>query len=229
MALVAVVQARYSSRRLPGKVLQQVAAKPLLEYLLERLARCSTLQGVVVATSVEESDDAIARFCNERGIALYRGALADVLGRFIGLAETLSFDALVRINGDSPLLDPAIVDRAVELFQEGGADLVTNVYPRSFPKGESVEVMSVAALRKAAEQTSDPCDHEHVTRYFYQHADRFRIRNFKREPSVADIQLSVDTPEDLSAFGQLVAAMRRPQAEYGLDEILALREHRALH
>jgi len=229
MALVAAVQARYSSRRLPGKVLHEVAAKPLLEYLLERLARCSTLQGVVVATSVEGSDGAIARFCMERGIALYRGTLADVLGRFIGVAAQLDLDALVRINGDSPLMDPAIVDRAVELFQEGDADLVTNVHPRSFPKGESVEVMSVAALRQAAEQTSDPLDREHVTRFFYQNAERFRIRNFKREPSVADIQLSVDTPEDLDAFRQLVAAMRRPQAEYGLDEILALREHRAQH
>ena len=224
MALVAVVQARYSSRRLPGKVLEQVAAKPLLGYLLERLARCSTLRGVVVATSVEESDDAIAHFCVERGIALYRGALADVLGRFVGVAQTLNLDALVRINGDSPLLDPAIVDRAVELFQEGEADLVTNVYPRSFPKGESVEVTSVAALRQAAEQTCDPLDREHVTRFFYQNAARFRIRNFKREPSVADIQLSVDSPEDFQMFAQLVAAMQRPPAEYGLDEILALRE-----
>src|SRR5689334_213909 len=130
MALVAVVQARYSSRRLPGKVLQEVAAKPLLAYLLERLARCSTLRGIVVATSVEKSDDAIARFCIERGIELYRGPLADVLGRFVGAAETLNLDALVRINGDSPLLDPAIVDQAVELFEQGDVDLVTNVHPR---------------------------------------------------------------------------------------------------
>jgi len=95
---------------------------------------------------------------------------------------------------------------------------------RSFPKGQSVEVISVDALRRAASQTDDAEDREHVTRYFYRHPEQFRIRNFKREGDAADIQLSVDTPADFQMFEQIVAAMERPPAEYGLDEILALRE-----
>jgi spore coat polysaccharide biosynthesis protein SpsF len=226
--VVAVVQARYSSQRLPGKVLREVDGKPLLWFLLERLARCKRLSRTVVATSTDASDDAIARLCSERGVGLYRGPLDDVLGRFIGVADQLGEPALVRINGDSPFMDPAIVDRAVGLFQTDDADVVTNVHPRSFPKGQSVEVIATAALRQVAEQTSDALDREHVTRFFYRYPEQFRIRNFKREPNVADIQLSVDTPEDFEALVQLVASMRLPQEQYGLDEILALREHRAL-
>src|SRR5689334_20418769 len=113
MALAAVIQARCSSQRLPGKVLRQVAGRTLLEFLLERLGRCREVSRIVVATSSEASDDAIAGFCQARSVALYRGALDDVLGRFLGVAAELGEPALVRINGDSPLLDPAIVDRAI--------------------------------------------------------------------------------------------------------------------
>ncbi len=229
MALVAVVQARFSSERLPGKVLREVAGKPVLAYLLERLACCRSLSRTVVATSTEASDDGVARFCEQYGVAVYRGALHDVLGRFVGVAAELDETALVRVSGDSPLLDPAIVDRAVELFGSGDADLVTNVHPRSFPKGESVEVIAASALRLAAQESDDQLDREHVTRFFYRWPERWRIRNFKREPSAADIQLSVDTAEDFDALVRLVAAMKRPQAEYGLDEILALRELHALN
>jgi spore coat polysaccharide biosynthesis protein SpsF len=223
MALPAVIQARCSSQRLPGKVLRQIDGRTLLDFLLERLARCRGLSRIVVATSTDGSDDALAAFCRSRSIVFYRGALDDVLGRFVAVAGQLGEPALVRINGDSPLLDPAIVDEAVRLFEEGGADIVTNVHPRSFPKGQSVEVLAVTALRRAAEQSDDPSDREHVTRFFYRRPEQFRIRNFKREPAAADIQLSVDTPEDFAALERVVAQMRRPQAEYGLDEILALR------
>jgi spore coat polysaccharide biosynthesis protein SpsF (cytidylyltransferase family) len=223
MSMVAVVQARYSSQRLPGKVLREVAGRPLLAYLLERLACCRALEQTVVATSSDADDDAIERFCKAIGMACFRGDLHDVLGRFIAAAQWVGCDALVRINGDSPLMDPAIVDRGVGLFEEGAADLVTNVHPRSFPKGESVEVVAVSALRRAASLSSDSQDREHVTRYLYRHPEQFRIRNFKRAQDVSDIQLSVDTPEDFAAFAALVARMDRPQAQYGLDEILALR------
>lgn len=224
MPLVAVIQARYSSQRLPGKVLREVDGKPLLGYLLERLRRCREIAQTVIATSTDASDDAIARYCEAHDTRLYRGPLEDVLGRFVEVAESLDESALVRISGDSPLMDPAIVDRAVSLYGAGGADLVTNVQVRSFPKGQSVEVIAVDALRRAAAQTDDHEDREHVTRYFYRRPEQFRIRNFKRERDAADIQLSVDSPEDFQMFAQLVAAMQRPPAEYGLDEILALRE-----
>jgi spore coat polysaccharide biosynthesis protein SpsF len=224
MALVAVVQARYSSQRLPGKVLREVDGKPLLGFLLERLHRCKHLSQTIVATSTDASDDAIARFCTDKAVPLYRGPLDDVLARFVGVAGQLGESALVRISGDSPLMDPEVVDRAVVLYEEGDADLVTNVQIRSFPKGQSVEVIARAALQRAAEETSDSQDREHVTRYFYRHPERFRIRNFKRDPDAADIQLSVDSAEDFEMFARLIAAMRRPPAEYGLNEILALRE-----
>src|SRR6185312_7877584 len=107
-------------------------------------------------------------------------------------AKAAGFDALVRVNGDSPLLDPALVAEGVALFRAGGADLVTNVRPRSFPKGQSVEVIAVAALAAAMAETRDPADREHVTPFLYAHPERFRIRNFAAPRPRPDLQLSVD-------------------------------------
>jgi spore coat polysaccharide biosynthesis protein SpsF len=155
--------------------LREVDGRPLLGYLLERLRRCREIAQTVVATSTDVSDDAVARYCEAQATRLYRGPLEDVLGRFVEVAESLDASALVRVSGDSPLMDPAIVDRAVSLYAAEGADLVTNVQVRSFPKGQSVEVISVDALRRAASQTDDAEDREHVTRYFYRHPEQFRI------------------------------------------------------
>ena len=135
MKIGAIIQARMSSERLPGKVLQQIAGKPMLQYLLERLEHCEVLDGLVVATSVDESDTPITSFCQRYGVSCYRGDLNNVAGRFNDVLDSYGFDAFVRINGDSPLLDQRLVDKAVELFKQHEADLATNALVRSYPKG----------------------------------------------------------------------------------------------
>ena len=144
------------SARVPGKVLRQLAGRPLLGHLLDRL--CTLGMPLVVATSDDRSDDAIASFCVAEGVAVHRGPLDDVAARFVGAARERGIDPIVRVSGDSPLLDPAIVRRALELWEPGL--LVTNVRPRSFPTGQSVEVFELAALERA-ELT--PEAREHVT------------------------------------------------------------------
>src|SRR5262249_25790921 len=168
---------------------------------------------VVVATSSQPSDDALASLCASLGVQVYRGQLDNVMARLLAAADTRSLASFVRLNGDSPLLDPAIVDRGVALFEGRVCDLVTNVFPRSFPKGQSVEVVSVPALKRAAQLTADRDDLEHVTRYFYRHPAEFKIVNFAYETDMGGFQLSVDDPSDLAWFETLVTGMTRPHWE----------------
>jgi spore coat polysaccharide biosynthesis protein SpsF len=223
-APVAIVQARSSSRRLPDKVLLELAGKPMLAYTVERLRRSRAVRDVVLATSDRADDDRVAALGERLGVDVMRGALDDVLGRFLAAAKAAGADAVVRISGDSPLIDPQLVDRVVARFAADACDLATNVFPRSFPKGQSVEVVTMNALERAARETADPEDREHVTRFFYRNADRFEIRNVASPRDLSHVQLSVDTPEDLALVRGIFAAMDRPHWEYGLDEILALRE-----
>jgi spore coat polysaccharide biosynthesis protein SpsF len=222
MRIVGIVQARMSSSRCPGKVLRQVGDRPLLQYLLERLRRCQGLDDLVLATSVAESDDPLAAFATRAGVACHRGDLANVAGRFAAVLAAHPCDGFVRINGDSPLLDPALVDHAVALFRAGGCDLVTNVHPRSFPTGQSVEVVDSDRFRAAVREMTEPEDVEHVTRFCYRHAARFRITNFASGNAWSELRLAVDTREDLARFARLVANMSRPHWDYSCADLVTL-------
>lgn len=212
-----------SSSRLPGKVLAPVAGRPLIALLLERLALCKGLDAVVVATSSEASDDVLTDWCAGAGVAVHRGPLDDVAGRMLGAASSQGLDALVRVCADSPLIDPALVGRAVALLRAGDHDLVSNVVPpRTYPPGQSVEAMRAGALDAARELMDRPGDREHVTPALYRHPERFRIAALRADPPCPDLRLVVDTADDLAALRELVARMDRPQAEHGLNELMAL-------
>lgn len=209
------------SQRLPGKVLRDLAGRPLLQYVLERLQRCRALADVVVATSTDRSDDPVAEFCAARGISCHRGPLEDVAGRFVEVVRALDLDACVRVSGDSPLLDPGLVDRGTSLFDHS-VDLVTNVRARTFPPGQSVEVVRGEALVDAYERMVEPDDREHVTTLFYREPGRYRIQSFEAARPYGALKLSVDTEDELAAVAALIGRMKRPHWEYGLDEIARL-------
>jgi spore coat polysaccharide biosynthesis protein SpsF len=214
------------STRLPGKVLMELDGRPALDYLLERLDHAQTLDAVIVATSVEAADDAIARHCAAAGMRCHRGAHDDVATRLLEAAQAAALDALVRVNGDSPLLDQALVDRGVRLFRQGGRDLVTNVHPRSFPRGQSVEVIDCAGLRAALPRLSGQ-DREHVTSGLYRDPGELTIENFDAGaegvgPDGGETRLVLDTPEDARCIEAVLRAMRRPHWQHGWTEVLAL-------
>jgi spore coat polysaccharide biosynthesis protein SpsF (cytidylyltransferase family) len=212
-----------SSSRLPGKVLAPVAGRPLLALLLERLERCDGLDAVVVATSDDPSDDVLAAWCAAEGVDVHRGPLDDVAARMLGAASARDLEGLVRISGDSPLIDPALVGRAAAGLRGGDADVVSNVVPpRTYPPGQSVEALRADALAAATALMDQPGDREHVTPALYRHPERFRIVALRADPPCADRRLVVDTADDLAALRALVARMHRPQAEHGLDELLVL-------
>lgn len=217
-----VIQARMSSARLPGKVLAPVRGRPVLGYVLDRLAAAGTGDVTLVATSTHASDDPVAAFCAERGVACLRGPLEDVAARFALACERHGLDAFVRICGDSPLIDPGLVDAAVTAFRDRRPDMVTNCRPKRYPAGQSVEVLDAAAFLRAVPRMREHTQREHVTPYFHEHASEYAIHALTADQDHSDVRLVVDTPEDLIAFERLLAAMTRPLAAYSWRDLAAL-------
>ncbi len=222
MDVGAIIQARMSSQRCPGKVLRNVNGKPMLMYIIEKLQRTANLKQIVVSTSKDGQDDLIEKFCRQHRIECYRGSLDNVVGRFCGALNQYPMDAFVRVNGDSPLIDSDLIEEGMEIFNEGSYDLVTNVFPRSYPKGQSVEVVNSKTFKDTAERIVTKDDMEHVTRFFYQNADEFKIFNMLSNEDRSGMQLSIDTEEDMKLFDELISQMDRPHWSYHLAEILKL-------
>ena len=215
--VVATLQARMSSKRLPGKVMRQIAGKPMLQHTVDRLRRCKAIDGIWIVTSTDATDDPIEAFAKRSLVNMFRGDLDDVASRILGAARA----AVVRISGDSPLIDPVIVDRAVALYRREAPDLATNVLHRTFPKGQSVEVISVPALELACSEMKIELDREHVTTWFYRNPDRVRIVGFESEKRRDSYQLSVDSQQDLERAEAILKMLGEPAAEHGLEAIVA--------
>ena len=220
MKIGILIQARMNSSRLPEKVMYKVGGKPMLLYLIESMRQCSGLDEVAVATSVESSDDAIMEFCIKRDIVWFRGSLNDVAQRLLKAADWLKLDAFVRVSGDSPLLDYRLIDHAVEIFKSDKLDLVTNILKRSYPKGQSVEVLDASTYHRAYSLMSTGREKEHVTLHYYNNLDRYSVQNFESGEDFGRIQLSVDTPEDAQRFESVVQSFEKPHWEYRFRDIL---------
>lgn len=218
----AIVQARMGSERFFGKVLHRVAGQPLLQYLLERLKHSCCREAIVVATSLEASDDPIAAFCQGQGVFCHRGSLLNVASRFREVLDIYRFEGFVRVNGDSPLLDQQLIERGVEIFLRGDYEIVTNVWPRTYPAGQSVEVLAAETFKQGLARMRDPEDLEHVTKFFYKNSEDFRIFNFNAVENLSSVHLATDTRKDMEIFAAIIAGMTKPHWQYGLKEILEI-------
>lgn len=214
-----VVQARTGSVRLPGKVLADLGGRPLLAFMLRRLRELD-VDDVVVATSDRPADDAVAELARAEGAAVVRGPEEDVLARFALALDAHPADALVRLTADCPLVDPEVVEEAVGLWDESGADYVSNTLVRTFPDGLDVEVVAAAALRAAAAEATDPVEREHVTPFVYRRPDRFRLRSLRHDEPLGDLRWTVDTDGDLAYVRGLVE--RLGGDDFGWQDVLAV-------
>lgn len=219
--IAAIMQVRMSSSRLPGKAMRPLRGRVLLGHVVDRMRRARTVDSLWIATSTDRQDDAVEAFAQAERVNLHRGALDDVAGRLLDTARAAGAQALVRISADSPLIDPAIVDHAVTLFRRERPDLASNVVRRTFPKGQSVEVIDVAALARAHQAMTTAAEREHVTPWFYADPARACIVGFESPEPRGDLQLSVDTPEDLGRVEAILAHLGEPAAAHGLAAILA--------
>lgn len=201
-------------------MLRTVQGRPLLGYLLDRVSLCGL--PCFVATSTEPSDDTIADFCTSYGAQCRRGPLDDVAGRFMSVLDSEGLDTFVRICGDSPMIDPALIRDMVRRHENARPDLTTNVLVRTFPKGQSVEVLDAEAYRRAYSRFRTPDHHEHVTRYFYENADDWRIESVTQDEDFSSLSMAVDTEDDMLAFESVVNAMSNAPGGCGWREILPL-------
>lgn len=205
MTTVAIVQARMTSSRLPGKVLADVAGRPMLARVVERARAARSLDRVVVAATDRPADDPVADWCAAAGVDCFRGDETDVLGRFAGAARAFGADVVVRLTADCPLLDPAVIDRVVgELLDHPGTDYASNVTARSYPRGLDVEAFTAAALGRMDQLGRSAAAREHVTvPVRLERPDAFAVRQVRSPEDDSDLRWTVDTAADLE-FVRLV-------------------------
>ena len=221
MTATAIVQARMTSTRLPGKVLLPLGGEPMLLRLIDRLRRAETCEAVVVATTVNSTDDPVVALCARLDVPCTRGSEHDVLGRYVAAAAQHDAERLVRVTADCPLLDPAIVDQLVEEHASSGCDYVSNMLPPTWPYGMAVEVFSHAALISAHECATKASDREHVTPYIYGHPERFELRNVRNPTDLSGHRWTVDTPADYELVSRLFDAVYPGNPNFTLADLLA--------
>ncbi len=195
--MLALIQARLSSVRLPKKVLRKIGEKTILEHCHQRVSLATGVSKIVVCTSVDDSDKEIAKFCKKKQWNVATGSLNDVGLRLSTIAKQERQCSFLRISADSPFIDPQIIDTAILLSKSKMFDLVTNIFPRSFPKGQSVEIIRTEALYSICKNNCTKEQKEHVTSYFYDNSDKFKIISFQSGGCFENSNHSVDEMSDL--------------------------------
>jgi spore coat polysaccharide biosynthesis protein SpsF len=224
MRTIITIEARMRSTRLPGKVLAPILGEPMLARMVERLRRVRRADGIVVATTVHPADDPIVELATALGVGVHRGSEDDVLARVLGAATAAGADLIVETTADCPLIDPAVVDQVIATFATNQVDYCANVLAPTYPRGLDVQVFPTRVLAEVAELTDDPADREHVSLFIYQHPERYRLLNVASglAPSVGELRLTVDTPEDLALVAAIYDALYPTRPTFGLADILGL-------
>lgn len=220
--IVAILQARASSIRLPGKVLRPLLGVPMLARQIERLRRSGQIERLVVATSTQPADDAIAALCAPLSVDCYRGNLEDVLDRYYQAAKHHGATVVVRLTGDCPLADAELIDSVISTHLEHGNDYTSNTLQPSYPDGLDVEVFHFGVLEQAWREATLPSQREHVTPFIYQHPERFRLENVRSTEDMSQLRWTVDEPEDFEFVRRVYEALYPVKPDFGTNEILDL-------
>ncbi len=199
---VAIIQARSSSKRYPNKVMTYVNEKPLLYYVMSRVRKSKNIKKVIVACSILKSDSSIVKFCKKKKYKTYRGSLNNVLDRYSQVCKKYKLKYFVRISGDSPCIDPNLIDKAIQIFKKKNCDIVTNVFPRTYPRGVSVEVIKSKCILDLNKKKIHDFFREHITSYFYKNYKNYKIINFNYKENLSKINLSVDKKSDLKKISK---------------------------
>jgi spore coat polysaccharide biosynthesis protein SpsF len=221
---VAIIQARMSSSRLPGKVLRLVGSQPMLARVVARASRARLVDEVMVATTTDPSDEPIAEYCEKAGITCFRGNLYDVLDRYYQAAKLSGASVIVRLTADCPFIDPEEIDRTITHFHLTCADFSANRLPPPFRRttaiGMDTEVVSFVALERAWQEAAEPFEREHVMPYLYDMPGRFKISVADWEKDLSHLRFTVDTPADLEVANQVYAAFD-DHDDFTLQDLLA--------
>lgn len=221
--ILAVLQARMSSSRFPGKVLAPpLLGEPMLFRQIERIRRARSLGDLVVATSTDDSDLPLAEACAARGVKVARGSLGDVLDRFVTAARPFAPEAVVRLTGDCPLADPAVIDAVVARYRAGTFAYASNVEPPTYPDGLDVEIVRMDALERAHRDARLPSEREHVTPYVRNHPELFQRANVESPVNLSHLRWTVDEPADLAFVEEVYRRLYPANPAFTTRDILEL-------
>ena len=206
--MLILIQARMDSKRFPKKVLKKINNKELLKYMIERIKKTKLGSKIVIATSYKKTDNPIISFCKKNKFNYFRGDLNSVSQRLIEAAEKFKKNFFIRISGDSPLIDPKIIDELILFHNKNKKyDLVSNRLDKSIPPGQTVEIVNTRSLKIAQKKFKNKSHYEHVTKYFYENEKGFKIKNFISNKKFSKMNLTVDSPKDLNKIRYIFNSM----------------------
>ncbi|WP_252312056.1 cytidylyltransferase domain-containing protein [Sinobaca sp. H24] len=221
MKVVAIIQARMGSTRLPGKVLKEINNKPLLEYQFERLKQTKKIDQLIIATTTNKADDPIIEFCKNNNLSYFRGSENDVLSRYYEAAKKYNADTVVRLTADCPIIDPSVVDDIILTFENNEHDYVSNTLKRFYPRGMDTEVFAFDALEKAHKNADKPFEREHVTPYIYLNPKIFHLHNLEYVTDQSAHRWTVDTEEDFLLIEKILGHFHAEANTFSMEDTLS--------
>lgn len=220
---IAIIQARTKSIRFPGKMLVRVQEKTIIKHVIDRVKESKFIDGIVLATSEDTSNDILEREVNKIGVNVFRGSEDDVLDRFYHASKKFGATTIVRITGDCPLIDPEIIDKVINFFNINKYDYVSNIDPPTFPDGMDVEVFSFDALEKTWKNAKLKSEREHVTPFIRNNKKLFKIKNFENEKDLSEYRITLDEKEDLIVIEEILNKLDNKKT-YNLSDIINVLE-----
>ena len=224
MTIALIIQARMNSKRLPNKVLMPINGKPIIDYLIEQIKHKNPELPIIVATSRMKADMDIVEHCQRLNIDVFQGSLENVSSRFFNLMNEKNLKFCVRVCADSPLLDGRIISNLTKLI-DSKVDIVTNVHPRTFPKGLSVEIINCKTFISNYNKLNSKQDFEHVTRYFYNNSENFNIVNVSYNKNLSSMNLAIDTSRDFKRISKIIRNFKKEHYHYSFKDIIDLYNH----
>ncbi len=224
--IVATIEARMTSTRLPGKVMLPLMGEPVLSRLIDRLKRSRYVDEIVLATTTNGPDDVLVELAKQKGVKWWRGSEDNVLERVLQAAQSVDADWIVEITGDCPLVDWRHIDHLVDLFASSEYDYVANNVERTFPRGLDVQVFPVATLEEVNRLTQDPVDQENVSIYMYTHPEKYHIGNWRAEGNMhrPDIRITLDTKEDYMLINTIFEKLLPTNPDFSAEGVVQLFE-----
>ena len=227
--VIAVVQARTGSSRLPGKTMKEICGKPMILLMLERLSKSKLIDKIIVATTTKSEDDVLFKTVTDAGFDVFRGSELDCLDRHYQVGKLFNGDYICKITSDDPLIDPILTDQVIQYFltNSNKFDYVSNVHPPTYPDGLDVEIFQMSALEKAWNESKDPNEREHTTPFIWSNPSIFKIGNFlrqKNENLFLTHRWSVDYPEDFEFVKNIFEELYPRDNNFTTDDILELLE-----
>ncbi len=220
--IILIICARCSSKRFPNKVLKKINGKELLLQVYNRVKYSKYINRIVVATSKKKSDDDLNKLCKKNNIECYRGSLNNVFLRFRNIIKIYDPDIVVRISADSPFIDSKLIDKSIRLFLTKRVDIVTNIFKRTYPKGQSIEVFNKQIFLKPKNLKLNSFEKEHVSPFFYKNKKKYKIYNFESKKNLSKYNLTVDFKNDLILFNKIIKKNKIKRINYSYKNILKL-------